>query len=70
MSIDLAPVVPNQQTWLKPDEAAQYGRVSINVLSRAAQRGDVASSKIGKTRLYLREDIDAWLLSHRTGGTK
>jgi Helix-turn-helix domain len=54
--------------WLKPAEAAEYGRISINVLSRAAQRGDLASSKIGKTRLYLREDIDAWISLHRCGG--
>ena len=54
--------------WLRTDAAAEYCGVSINVLSRAAQRGDVTSSKVGKTRLYLTDDLDAWILAHRRGG--
>jgi excisionase family DNA binding protein len=51
--------------WLKPEQAANYAGLSINVLSRAAQRGEVASSKIGKARRFLIEDLDAWLNSNR-----
>lgn len=55
--------------WLKPEQAANYAGLSINVLSRAAQRGDVASSKIGKARRFLVKDIDAWLNSNRRGAS-
>ena len=51
--------------WLKVDTAADYAHLSVNVVSRAAQRGQLPSTKVGKTRLFRVEDIDAWLGSHR-----
>ena len=69
MSIQITePETAYPSPWLRPDAAADYCGVSINVLSRAAQRGDVTSSKVGKTRLYLTDDLDAWILAHRQGG--
>jgi len=47
--------------WLTRQQAARYAAVSVRTLSRWT----IATSKIGRTVRYRREDIDAFLTSHR-----
>lgn len=56
--------------YLKTPEAANYTRLSVPTLERMRLRGDGAPYvKAGKSVIYRRADLDAWLASRLVRST-
>jgi excisionase family DNA binding protein len=50
-------------------EVAELLRVSVSTLERLTRAGDGPPSvKFGRSRRWLRRDVDQWLEDHREGG--
>jgi excisionase family DNA binding protein len=51
--------------WLTPQEAADYIRVSLPLISEAVNRGDLPAYPVGKGRNYRLDasEVDAWMKS-------
>lgn len=61
--------------WLTSDEAATYGRVSVNTIRDAAERGDLSGVKVKPNSQrsrwrFLASDVDAWLEMGRVTGVR
>ena len=56
--------------WLTLEELAAYLKLSRAKLYRLAQEGDIPASKIGSQWRFDRQEIDAWVKSHRPGGRR
>jgi excisionase family DNA binding protein len=51
--------------WLTPQEAAEYIKVSLPLISDAVKSGDLPAYPVGKGRNYRvrAEDVDSWMTS-------
>lgn len=56
----------NKRDLMKPEEAAEYLRVSARSLNKWRSTGEhnVPYRKLGKSVLYSRVDLDAYLANH------
>jgi len=52
-------------TWLTPQEAADYVKVSLPLIADAVRAGDLNAYPVGKGRNYrlTSDDVDAWMKS-------
>lgn len=55
--------------YLTLDEAAEYIRVSPRFLRSETSAGRVVGAKVGRRLVYTAEDLDAYVVSRRPGGT-
>lgn len=51
------------------EQAAAYAGVGRSAIYEAWSSGELASLKVGKRRLFLPADLDAWLASKREPAT-
>lgn len=54
-------------TYLVYDEAAKRTRLSVSLLQKLVNRGEIPHLKVGRRTLFDADDLDAWMLSHRKG---
>lgn len=45
--------------WLTPTQAAEYLKVSVATVYRLTQKGTLPAFKVGRSRRYRREHLDA-----------
>ena len=66
-SLDVTDSVQANEKVLNRDKASKYLGISISMLD---SKLDIPFLKIGRSKRYLKSDLDTFLLSVRKGGTR
>ena len=55
-----------KRTTMKVEEAAQFLGKAVSTLRTLSQKGNVPSYKVGKHRVFIKEELEAWIMSRPT----
>ena len=55
-----------KRTTMRIEEAAAFLGKAVSTLRTLSQKGNVPSYKVGKHRLFIKEELEAWILSRPT----
>ena len=60
----------NNDVILKPQEAADYLRISIRTLQKLCNEGKVPATRVGKHWRFRKEEIDKWFDENNVFGRR
>jgi excisionase family DNA binding protein len=70
MSLILEDKMKNNDVILKPQEAANYFRISIRTLQKLCNEGKVPATRVGKHWRFRKEEIDKWFDENNVFGKR
>ena len=70
MSLILEDKMEKNDVILKPQEAADYLRISIRTLKKLCNEGKVPATRVGKHWRFRKEEIDKWFDENNVFGRR
>ena len=58
------------ETFLTTEELLEYLQVNLRTIYRLIKAGKIPAVRVGRQWRFSKREIDGWLLSHRTGGSR
>ncbi|EHK9017389.1 helix-turn-helix domain-containing protein [Vibrio vulnificus] len=62
---ELRTLITSQKQFLSAEEAAQYANLSVKYIYKLTHTKQITHYKPNRKLYFKRDDLDAWLMSHR-----